>query len=276
MVGERRTATGLVVVRAASSEGERVGRMAPSPCDWCGGIASQPWMERCPRVGRGIPPARPRGEEAWQSTPLFPRNRFARRRCGVSCFSPAISACLGLHPMPPHSTEHRTAGGNHVHRHGGATVRCPNATRRSRWNCWTNTARSCGPRFPGTRAMKSSPPGTAFSWSSPVPHCRARATEIQHPMRKRNESRSPERRGVDPHWIHLGMLCVAKTTCSGTVSTSRPHRTAGEPGGICVSRAVYEQIENKWTTRSCSRAGPALKNIQATVEVYRLLLDETA
>src|SRR5205814_7942971 len=47
-------------------------------------------------------------------------------------------------------------------------------------------------------------------------------------------------------------------------------------GGICISNAVYDQIENKVDHPLVQLTRPQLRNIQATVEVYKLLMDGDA
>jgi uncharacterized repeat protein (TIGR03803 family) len=101
------------------------------------------------------------------------------------------------------------------------------------------------------------------------------AVEIQKLMRQRNESRSAERRVLIRIGIHLGDVVRRENDVFGDgVNIAARIEPLAEPGGICVSRAVYEQIENKVEHALVQLSRPTLKNIQATVEVYRLLLDE--
>ncbi len=101
------------------------------------------------------------------------------------------------------------------------------------------------------------------------------AVEIQKLMRTRNESRSPERRVLIRVGIHLGDVVRRENDVFGDgVNIAARIEPLAEPGGICVSRAVYEQIENKVEHALVQLSRPALKNIQATVEVYRLVLDD--
>src|SRR5262249_3000155 len=94
-------------------------------------------------------------------------------------------------------------------------------------------------------------------------------------MRERNATRSPERRVLIRIGIHLGDVVRRENDVFGDgVNIAARIEPLAEPGGICVSRAVYEQIENKVDHALVQLSKPALKNIQATVEVYRLLLDE--
>lgn len=100
------------------------------------------------------------------------------------------------------------------------------------------------------------------------------AVEIQKQMQARNESRSPERRVLIRVGIHLGDVVRRENDVFGDgVNIAARIEPLAEPGGICVSRAVYEQIENKVDHALVQLSRPALKNIQATVEVYRLVLD---
>ena len=134
--------------------------------------------------------------------------------------------------------------------------------------------RSVFPRHQGNE-IKSTGDGFLVEFPSALAAVQC-ATEIQHLMRKRNESRSPERRVLIRIGIHLGDVVRRENDVFGDgVNIAARIEPLAEPGGICVSRAVYEQIENKVDHALVQLSRPALKNIQATVEVYRLLLDET-
>ncbi len=101
------------------------------------------------------------------------------------------------------------------------------------------------------------------------------AVEIQRQMKARNAARSPERRVLVRIGIHLGDVVHREGDVFGDgVNIAARIEPLAEPGGVCVSRAVYEQIENKVEHTLVQLNRPSLKNIQATVEVYRLLLDE--
>jgi adenylate cyclase len=49
--------------------------------------------------------------------------------------------------------------------------------------------------------------------------------------------------------------------------------TLADPGGICVSGTVYEHIKNKLTLSDEYLGEHSVKNIDGSVEVYRLLLE---
>ncbi len=133
--------------------------------------------------------------------------------------------------------------------------------------------RAVFPRHQG-QEIKSTGDGFLVEFASALAAVRC-AVEIQQLMRKRNEARSAERRVLIRIGIHLGDVVRRENDVFGDgVNIAARIEPLAEPGGICVSRAVYEQIENKVAHSLVQLSRPALKNIQATVEVYRLLLDE--
>ena len=74
--------------------------------------------------------------------------------------------------------------------------------------------------------------------------------------------------------IHLGDVVWRDNDVLGDgVNIAARIEPLADPGGICISRAVFEQIENKVSHSICKLDSPQLKNISAKVEVYKLLLD---
>ena len=133
--------------------------------------------------------------------------------------------------------------------------------------------RSIFPKHQG-QEVKSTGDGFLVEFASALAAVQC-AVEIQQLMRKRNEARSAERRVLIRIGIHLGDVVRRENDVFGDgVNIAARIEPLAEPGGLCVSRAVYEQIENKVAHSLVQLSRPALKNIQATVEVYRLLLDE--
>ncbi len=133
--------------------------------------------------------------------------------------------------------------------------------------------RSVFPKHQG-QEIKSTGDGFLVEFASALAAVQC-AVEIQRLMRERNQGRSAERRVLVRIGIHLGDVVRRENDVFGDgVNIAARIEPLAEPGGICVSRAVYEQIENKVEHALVQLSKPALKNIQATVEVYRLLLDE--
>ena len=133
--------------------------------------------------------------------------------------------------------------------------------------------RSLFPKHQGLE-IKSTGDGFLVEFASALAAVQC-ALEIQLLMRRRNESRSAERRVLIRIGIHLGDVVHRENDVFGDgVNIAARIEPLAEPGGICVSRAVYEQIENKVDHALVQMSRPTLKNIQATVEVYRLVIDE--
>lgn len=133
--------------------------------------------------------------------------------------------------------------------------------------------RSVFPKHQGEE-IKSTGDGFLVEFASALAAVQC-AVEIQKQMRQRNASRSAERRVLIRIGIHLGDVVRRGGDVFGDgVNIAARIEPLAEPGGICVSRAVYEQIENKVEHALVQLSRPALKNIQATVEVYRLVLDQ--
>lgn len=133
--------------------------------------------------------------------------------------------------------------------------------------------RAVFPRHQGVE-IKSTGDGFLVEFASALAAVQC-AVEIQKGMRERNRSRSAERRIFVRIGIHLGDVVRRENDVFGDgVNIAARIEPLAEPGGVCVSRAVYEQIENKVDHALVQLSKPMLKNIQATVEVYRLLIDE--
>ena len=100
------------------------------------------------------------------------------------------------------------------------------------------------------------------------------AVEIQRTLAERNEKKSEERQIQIRIGIHLGDIVKRGDDVLGDgVNIAACIDSLAEPGGICVTRAVFEQIENK-VSQPCVQLGkPAFRNTSANVEVYKLVLE---
>jgi len=100
------------------------------------------------------------------------------------------------------------------------------------------------------------------------------AVEIQRSLAERNEKKSEERQIQVRIGIHLGDVVKRGDDVLGDgVNISASIEPLAEPGGICVTRAVFDQIENKVTQSLVQLSKLELKNIPANVEVYKLVLE---
>src|ERR1700751_476572 len=72
------------------------------------------------------------------------------------------------------------------------------------------------------------------------------ATEIQAALRTRNEQLAPQRQGRVRIGINLGDVLVQEgDLLRDGVNVAARLQAAAEPGGICISGSVYDQIRNK-------------------------------
>lgn len=73
--------------------------------------------------------------------------------------------------------------------------------------------------------------------------------------------------------VHLGDVVEAEGDVMGdTVNVASRIQAAAEPGGICVSQQVYDQVRNKLAGCSFERLElPALKNVSLPIGVYRVI-----
>jgi adenylate cyclase len=128
------------------------------------------------------------------------------------------------------------------------------------------------PSFQGNE-IKSTGDGLLVEFSSALAavHC---AVEIQRRLAERNENEPEERHVRIRIGIHLGDVVKRGNDVLGDgVNIAARIEPLAEPGGICVSRAVFEQIENKVRQPCVQLSKPELKNISSDVSVYKLILD---
>ncbi len=97
------------------------------------------------------------------------------------------------------------------------------------------------------------------------------AVEIQSALRAENESLPTERRMEFRIGINLGDVIVdgAQIYGDGINVAARLERIA-EPGGICISGTVHEQIRNKLALKCDDLGEQTVKNIAKPVRVFRV------
>jgi len=97
------------------------------------------------------------------------------------------------------------------------------------------------------------------------------ATDIQAALRTRNDQLPPSRQVRFRIGINLGDVMLHGEDLLGDgVNVAARLQTAAEPGGICISGSVHDQISNKLSLTFQSLGEMNFKNIQAPVRTFSI------
>jgi TolB-like protein/Tfp pilus assembly protein PilF len=97
------------------------------------------------------------------------------------------------------------------------------------------------------------------------------AVEVQAAMTARNEGVPEDRRIVFRIGINIGDIIVEGDDIYGDgVNIAARLEGLAEPGGICLSQQVYDQVETKLDTRYEDLGEQQVKNIARPIRVYRI------
>ncbi|HEX5079344.1 MAG TPA: adenylate/guanylate cyclase domain-containing protein, partial [Geminicoccaceae bacterium] len=100
------------------------------------------------------------------------------------------------------------------------------------------------------------------------------AIEIQQELAGRNRSLPDARRMAFRIGINLGDVMLHDGDLYGEgVNVAARLETLAEPGGICISRMVYDQVRNKLTVGFDDLGDQSVKNISEPVQAFRVRLD---
>jgi hypothetical protein len=103
------------------------------------------------------------------------------------------------------------------------------------------------------------------------------AVEIQRALKTENADVPPERRMEFRIGVNLGDVMVEGEQIYGDgVNVAARLESLAEPGGICISRTVHENIRNKLALNYDDLGEQAVKNITEPVRVYRVLAEAGA
>jgi adenylate cyclase len=120
------------------------------------------------------------------------------------------------------------------------------------------------------RIVKKTGDGILAEFSSVVDAVRS-AGEIQRKMMERNAEIVPDQRIIFRMGINLGDVIVEEDDIYGDgVNIAARLETLAEPGGICVSRVVRDQIRDKLDYTFEDIGEQRVKNIARPVRVYRV------
>jgi len=98
------------------------------------------------------------------------------------------------------------------------------------------------------------------------------AVEIQHEIADRNEAVPDDKRMAFRIGINLGDVIAEENALYGTgINVAARLEQLAEPGGICVSQTVYDQVRKIVEMSFQDLGAVRLKNIAEPVRVYRVL-----
>ncbi len=125
-------------------------------------------------------------------------------------------------------------------------------------------------QFHDGRIVSTAGDSVLAEFASPVEAVRA-AVEIQEGLKKRNESLPEARCMLFRIGVNLGDVMVKDGDLLGDgVNIAARLQSIADPGGICVSGSIADQIEGKLDLRLKSMGEPKMKNIARPVRVYRV------
>jgi len=100
------------------------------------------------------------------------------------------------------------------------------------------------------------------------------AVDIQTGLKAENESIPPERRMEFRIGVNLGDVMVEGEQIYGDgVNVAARLESLAEPGGICISNTVHDQVRNKLAWSYEDLGAQSVKNIAEPVRVFRVLLN---
>ncbi len=135
--------------------------------------------------------------------------------------------------------------------------------------------RSVFPKYDGEE-IKTIGDGFLLEFASALQAARC-AVEIQRTIEKRNSSATPERKIQVRIGIHVGDVIRSRGDIVGDgVNIASRIEPLAQAGGICISRQVYDQIQNKLEYGIAPLGTRQLKHIETPVEVFEIALAKGA
>jgi len=120
------------------------------------------------------------------------------------------------------------------------------------------------------RIVKTTGDGFLLEFSSPVEAVRW-VVEMQQGMTERNADVADDRRILFRVGINLGDVIVDDNDLYGdAVNIAARLETLAEPGGVCISRTVHDQIRDRLAFAFEDMGEQSVKNIARPVRAYRL------
>src|ERR1700746_273820 len=124
------------------------------------------------------------------------------------------------------------------------------------------------------RIVKTTGDGLLLEFASVVDAVRC-AVEVQREMAERNADVPPDRRIEFRMGINVGdIIRDGRDIYGDGVNVAARLEALAQPGGICVSRSVRDQVRDKLELSFEDMGEQQVKNIARPVRIHRIVLDE--
>jgi adenylate cyclase len=122
------------------------------------------------------------------------------------------------------------------------------------------------------REVKTMGDGFLVEFTSALEAVRC-AYDIQRATREFNISLPSEKRVRLRVGVHLGDVVESQGDISGdAVNVASRIEPLAEDGGVCLTRQVYDHVQNKFELPLASLGSKSLKNVSAPLEVYKMVM----
>lgn len=127
----------------------------------------------------------------------------------------------------------------------------------------------------GGKEVKTVGDGFLVEFTSALEAVRG-AYEIQRTSREANYARPSERQVLLRVGVHLGDVVETGGDISGdAVNVASRIEPLAEAGGVCITRQVYDQVQNKFELPLTSLGAKPLKNVNTPLEVFKVVMPWT-
>ncbi len=101
------------------------------------------------------------------------------------------------------------------------------------------------------------------------------AVEAQQRFLRYNEGKAESDRILVRMSVSLGEVMIVDGDLFGDeVNIAARIQQLADPGGICITREVYERVKSKLSLLTVSMGPQALKNIRQSIEIYKVLIKD--